>query len=342
MNPIWKALLEQYHGQIADDGAVSFGDLSSELSAARSATVLVPLTHVGLIRATGVDAGDFLHNLMTNDVKHLVPHLAQHNSLCNAKGRMLASFLIWREGSDYLLQLSRDLQPAILKKLGMYILRSKVKLSDAGDDYALMGIAGTGVDAALESLGVDLKPALRTAPFSDGTAIRLDGQRCQIAVRTEAAGQVWQRLAAMARPAGTEVWRWLDISAGIPQITTRTQEEFVPQMANFELIGGVSFHKGCYPGQEIVARTQYLGKLKRRMYLAHLAQDTAAEAGAHLYSADMEDQSCGMVVNSALAPGGGHDLLAVIQMSSADGQDVHVGSLNGPQLEFRALPYALG
>lgn len=341
MNPVWKSLLEPHNARLADDGAVSFGDLSSELSAARSGTVLVPLTHVGLIRASGADAGDFLHNLMTNDVKHLVPHLAQHNSLCSAKGRMLASFLIWREGADYLLQLSRDLHPAILKKLGMYVLRSKVKLSDASGDHALMGVAGNGVDAALQALGVDLKPNLRTAAFAEGTAIRLDEQRIQIAARTESAAGVWQRLAATARPAGTEVWRWLDIRAGIPQITARTQEEFVPQMANFELIGGVSFQKGCYPGQEIVARTQYLGKLKRRMYLAHLAQDAAPEAGTHLYSADMAEQSCGMVVNSAQAPDGGHDLLAVIQMSSADGKDVHVGSLNGPSLEFRALPYAL-
>ena len=236
MNSLWKPILESHDARIADDGAVRFGDLSSDLSAAQSGTILVPLTDFGVIRATGADAGEFLHNLLTNDVKHLVPHLAQYNSLCSAKGRMLASFLIWREDADYLLQLPRGLHPAILKKLGMYILRSKVKLTDASSEYALIGVAGSETDAALQSLGLELKSPLRTAAFADGTAIRLDAQRIEIAVRAEAAGSLWQRLSTTLRPAGTQVWRWLEIRAGIPQITARTQEEFVPQMTNFELI----------------------------------------------------------------------------------------------------------
>jgi len=179
------------------------------------------------------------------------------------------------------------------------------------------------------------------ARFADGSVIRLSDQRYQVVARAEAAASVWQQLAAGARPVGTHVWHWLDIGAGVPRITRRTQEEFVPQMANFELIGGVSFQKGCYPGQEIVARTQYLGKLKRRMYLAHLSAPVAPQPGDHLYSPDLPEQSCGMVVNAAPAPGGGHDLLAVIQMTSADGGEVHLGAADGPRLQFKPLPYAL-
>lgn len=342
MNPDWKAFLERQGARFSDDGTADFGATADELEAARSATVLVPLSHLSLIRASGEEAASFLHNLLTNDARHLRPGQVQHNSLCSAKGRMMANFLVWREGSDYLLLLSRDLHPAILKKLSMYVLRSKVKLSDAGTDYVLLGIAGVGAEAALAALGVELAQPMSSAGFAAGTALRLDATRYLLALRPDASATTWQQLAAAARPAGTSVWRWLDIRAGVPRISTAVQEEFVPQMANFELIGGVSFQKGCYPGQEIVARTQYLGKLKRRMYLAHLGPDAAPAAGTALYSPDLADQSCGTVVDAAPSPDGGHDLLAVVQMASAEAGDVRLGSASGPRLEFRPLPYALG
>ena len=112
-------------------------------------------------------------------------------------------------------------------------------------------------------------------------------------------------------------------------------------MANFELIGGVNFKKGCYPGQEIVARMQYLGKLKRRMYLAHIDSGTAPQPGDELFSADMEGQASGMIANAAPAPGGGYDALAVIQTSSRESQTVHWKSLQGEALQFLPLPYPL-
>jgi tRNA-modifying protein YgfZ len=342
MNPSWQAALEQTGARIGADGSVGFGDPAEELILAQSCTVVVPLTHVGLIRAGGPDVPEFLHNLLTNSARHLRPDQAQLNSLCSAKGRMLASFLVWREGADYLLQLSRDIHGQILKKLGMYVLRSRVKLSDASGDYALIGINGAEARATVQALGVDPQAAMTTAALADGVVIRLAESRYQIALKAEAAAGLWQRLSSTALGAGTHVWRWLEIAAGVPQITGRTQEEFVPQMANFELIGGVSFQKGCYPGQEIIARTQYLGKLKRRMYLAHLGAETVPEPGAQLYAADLPEQSCGTVVNAAPAPGGGHDLLAVIQMTSATGDNVRLGSVDGPRLQFRPLPYALG
>ena len=135
------------------------------------------------------------------------------------------------------------------------------------------------------------------------------------------------------------VWDWLEIRAGIPVITAATQEAFVPQMVNLELLGGVSFQKGCYPGQEIVARSQYLGKLKRRMYLAHTDRDVAPGAGTQLYSRDLDGQPSGMVVSAAPAPGGGFDLLAVIQTTSADVHPIHLGTPDGPVLALEPLPY---
>ena len=115
----------------------------------------------------------------------------------------------------------------------------------------------------------------------------------------------------------------------------------MPQMANLGLIGAVNFKKGCYPGQEIVARMQYLGKTKRRMYLAQVHAETIPQAGAELFSMEMEGQACGMVVNAQTSPDGGFDMLAVVQIASHDAFPVHLGALTGPRLQFHALPYTL-
>jgi folate-binding protein YgfZ len=153
--------------------------------------------------------------------------------------------------------------------------------------------------------------------------------------------ELWKKLNSGARPAGSPCWDWLDIRAGIPCILPQTQEAFVPQMANLDLIGAVNFKKGCYPGQEIVARMQYLGKAKRRMYLAHVDTDATPQPGAELFSMEMEGQACGLVANAAAAPGGGYDLLAVVQIASHDTYPVHLGALTGARLNFQPLPYAL-
>ena len=342
MNTTWQSFLESRGARIEANEAVHFGDPRAELSAAESGTVAVPLDHFGLIRCTGEDAAPFLHNLFSNDVQQLGLGDAARNSFCSPKGRMLADFLIWRDGHDYLLQLSADIQPAMLKKLGMYLLRSKAKLSDANDELVLVGISGSTAEDAIRALGADVpRQPLGLSRFEQGCVIRLDDRRFELALRSEAAAQVWERLVAAARPVGTPVWRWLDIAAGIPHITAATQEEFVPQMANFELIGGVSFGKGCYPGQEVVARMKYLGKIKRRTYLARLADGACPRAGTDLYSPDLPDQSCGKVIDAAPSPSGGCELLASMHMSSAEAGDVRIGAVDGPRLEFRPLPYPL-
>ena len=341
MNPNWQNFLASRGARLEADETSDFGDALAELQSAANDTVLAPLTQSGLIRAAGEEAAGFLHNLFSNDVQHLGRDRAERCGFCSPKGRLLADFLIWREDHDYLLQLSADLQPAILKKLGMYILRSKVKLFDAGGDIVLLGIAGAGTAAAVKALGADMPAApFDVARFDRGAAIRLDERRCQLAVRADAAPQVWEALASRARPVGTPAWRWLEIEAGIPHITLPTQEEFVPQMANLDLIGGVSFTKGCYPGQEVVARTKYLGKVKRRTYRAHI-DGGCPLPGTDLFSPELPDQSCGKVIQAAPSPSGGCEILASMLMSSAEGGDVHLGSADGLRLEFRSLPYAL-
>jgi folate-binding protein YgfZ len=286
----------------------------------------VPLTDQGLIRASGEDAAGFLHNLLTNDINHLALGEARYAGLCTPKGRMIASFLVWREGDDYLLQLSTDILPGILKKLSMYVLRSKVKLTDVSGERTLYGV-----------LGGTLGPAepMTTAPFGGGTAVRLDAGRCLLALPQG-------RTPADLSPAGRiEDWHLAEIRAGIPRIVATTQEAFVPQMINYEIpaVGGVSFQKGCYPGQEIVARTQYLGKVKRRMYRAKLTETAAP--GTNVFSPEAEDQHCGAVVLTAPAPEGGFECLLVVQSSGAEAGEVHVGAPTGPRAELLPLPYAV-
>jgi folate-binding protein YgfZ len=342
MNQTWQSLLDAAGARIEGDAVAHFGNAAGELAATEAGTVVVPLTHFGLIRASGEEAAPFLHSLLSNDMQHLSRGRATRAGLCSPKGRMLADFLVWREERDFLLQLSADIHAALLKKLRMYVLRSKVSLADAANELALLGLAGPGAEAALKALGLEVpEDAMALSRFSAGCAIRLDGRRFQLALRTDALAQAWEKLRAHARPAGTPVWRWLDIAAGIPRITAATQEEFVPQMANFELIGGVSFAKGCYPGQEVVARTKYLGKVKRRTYRAHLADGLCPAAGTDLYSPELADQSCGKVIDAVPSPGGGCELLASLQMASAEAGEVHVGSSGGPRLTFRPLPYAI-
>lgn len=340
MNPDWQNFLQQQGALLRDDVVQHFGDAPGELAAAQNGTVLCDLGQFGILKVSGEDAQSFLQNLFSSDVKAVTPGQAQLSSFNTAKGRMLATFLIWKTGDDYFLHLPRGLCAPIQKKLSMYVLRTKVKIADASNEIVCLGMAGNEarplVDECFTSAPQDI---MAVAQHSHGSVIRLGDNRFQINTTPQHASALWKCLSHGALPAASNCWDWLNIRAGIPVVLPATQEQFVPQMANLELIGGVNFKKGCYPGQEIVARMQYLGKSKRRMYLAHIAG--AAKAGDGLFSAEIEGQTCGMVANAAPAPDGGSDLLAVLQISSHDAQSVHHGSLQGETLQFLPLPYAI-
>lgn len=324
---------------LAPDGE-SFGDLPGELAAARDGSVLVPLTDYAAIRASGEDAAEFLHNLLSNDIKNLPADGLRFAGLCSPKGRLLATFHIWHDGPDLLLALSADIQPAILKKLSMYVLRSKVKLTDA--NLALLGMAGpNAADVAREAFGT-VPEATHVATVPGGQIAGLGGQRYLIALDPAAAVAAWPRLAAKARPAGAAAWRWTEIAAGQPRVVAATQEAFVPQMVNMEVpaVGGVSFSKGCYPGQEIVARTQYLGKIKRRMYRASV--DTALPPGTDVFTPESGEQHCGALVTVAPSPDGRYECLVVVQSSGAEAGEIFAGGPGvPPRLTLGTLPYTI-
>ncbi len=342
MNPEWQTLLQQSGAQMGqgDQGVQDFGDPAREILAARDATVVAPLTHLGLIRVAGADAVEYLHNLTSNDVKKLPADKAEHNSLNSAKGRMVASLLTWRDDGGLMALISRDLQGPVQKKLAMYILRSKVKLTDATDEMPLLGLSGAQAPALLEAIGASLPQGdLDLTRFAGGSVIRLSAQRFLLVLTAAATPGIWQTLSTKAQVVGSLAWRWLDIQAGLPRISLPTQEHFVPQMVNFDALGGLSFTKGCYPGQEVVARTRYLGKIKRRMFLAHA--DTCPAPGSAIYAPSTAEQSCGNVVDATPSPEGGFDLLAVIQIPCVEAGPVHLGALDGPSLQIRPLPYGL-
>jgi tRNA-modifying protein YgfZ len=335
MNPHWRSFLESAEATFAGDSSdvLNFGDAPGELLSASRQTVLVPLTHLALIEATGEDAKTFLHSQFTNDINHLAQGQAEHAGWCTAKGRMQASFIAWHEGDAYRLMLAADLLEATQKRLQMFVLRAKVKLT-AQNDQILLGIAGPQAAEALADAGLTAPGEAMRCTTGDGvTVIYLDAQRYVLAATEGAAPGLWQKLSVKARPAGVPVWRWLDVQAAFPLVTLATKEEFVPQMADFEKIGGVSFHKGCYPGQEIVARTQYLGKVKRHLY--RLSGDTALQAGDELYSPDNLEQASGKIMSAAPSPTGGYVALAVVQSNFAE--NLRLASREGPVVTAAAV-----
>ncbi|NJD35038.1 MAG: folate-binding protein YgfZ [Betaproteobacteria bacterium] len=327
---------------LAADGS-RFDGTSEELLAARDHAVAAPLTDMGLIRVSGVDSTTFLHNLVTNDINGITPADARFAGLCTAKGRLLALLLIWRDGDDFLLMLPREILSPILKKLSMYVLRSKVKLSDATAERALIGYSTAGAVSPAPTLGdaAAKLPRFGVAATEEGLAIRLDDTRWLLALDPAAAVSRWPKLLAAAKPVGLVAWQWLEIAAGQPRVLAATQEAFVPQMLNMELpaVAGVSFSKGCYPGQEIVARTQYLGKVKRRTYRARLG--AAPSPGTHVYAPETGDQHCGAIVSAAPSPAGGFECLGCVQSVAVEAGEVHVGSVSGERLEFLPLPYEI-
>jgi folate-binding protein YgfZ len=312
-----------------------------DLSAARSGSIVASLDHLAVLQFGGEDAEAFLQGQLTCDVKKVGPRSSTYGAYCSPKGRMLASFLLWREEAGFSMALSRDIAAAVQKTISRFVLRAKVKIWDASGSLTLVGAAGPKAESALR--GVFPEPPGMPHEVSSrsgaGTLIRLQDGRFVLASALATASELRQRLGSTLQVTDARAWRWLDIRNGLPWVTAATQDRLVPQMANFELIGGVSFDKGCYAGQEVVARTQHLGKVKRRMFLANVA--TPAAAGDDLCSEDLGDQASGMVVNVEASPDGGYDMLAVVQSSSRESSPVHLKSLDGPALRFLPLPYTI-
>ena len=344
MHNEWHNFLTQQHASLDDNLVHDFGDAVGERTAAETGTVIADLSHQGLIRARGSDTLTFLQGQFTNDVQQVTAEQSQLTAYCSPKGRMLASMRLFRRGEHYCLTLPRPLLESTLKRLRMFVLRSDVTLEDASEALARFGIAGPDAEKLLAARLPTLPAGVDdVVQHQEMTVIRIPGPQARFELHgpTERLIKLWQALqSGGATPVGYPAWSWLDIIAGVPNLDTDTTDAFVPQMANLHSLGGISFKKGCYTGQEVVARMHYLGTLKRRMYRAHVDIDTPPAPGEPLYSPGSES-SVGKVVLAQPSPHGGVDLLAVLQISSAEAGPIHVSQPDGPALAFQELPYSV-
>jgi folate-binding protein YgfZ len=286
----------------------------------------------GVIRASGADAASFLQGQLTNDVAGLDNGIACLAGFCSAKGRLQASFVVWRPAADeFLLACPREILAPTLKRLSMFVLRAKCKLSDASDELAVFGVAGPAAAEMLDGAGQWQVRARGTT-----TLIRLpdaaDVQRAWLVVPGSAEADV-----PAAESMSPDTWRWLEVESGIVTIEAATVDRFVPQMVNFELVGGVDFKKGCYPGQEVVARSQYRGTTKRRTLLFDC--DVLPSPGQDVYASGAGGEPAGTVANAAPHPlRGGGSALVEVRLAVA-GDELRLAAADGPLLTRRELPY---
>lgn len=347
MNDAWQSFLSQQGAQSDNEGRIQFEGVSSEINAAGSGDVIADLSHLALIQVSGEDAEAFLLSQLTNDLRLVDKQHSQLSAYCTPKGRMLAIFRIYANDNGYLLQMPTAIADSIVPRLRMYVMRSKVVLEPA-DGLVCIGIAGQQAEKALRTITVDVPQQTNETLVHEGILVtRLPGDQTRFTAiaDTETAQSIWQKLAETRVPVGAAAWSWLEIRAGQPVVLPETAEAFVPQMANLDLVDGINFKKGCYPGQEIVARMQYLGKLKQRMISAHLDVkgniEEAPKPGDSLFAPGFRDQSVGTVVDAQPSPESGYDLLAVAKLAAIDAGELHHDAVDGPTLELTDLPYAL-
>jgi len=345
-------MMTQWHDFLVAQGAVietghgvsiaNFGDPQAELDATAHGNIMADLSHLGLLQLEGADAVSFLQGQVTNDIKQLDGSNSQYTGYCSAKGRLLALFLAFAHQDHIHLQLDGALVEPILKRLKMYVMRSKVVITDVSEQLVRIGLSGAKSGALLQQLfGAIPQHAHQIITLDKITLIRLPGDapRYQLYTHKDNAEALWKTLAGHFTPVGKACWDALEIQAGIPEIVPATQEAFVPQMINLDALGGINFKKGCYTGQEIVARTHYLGKVKRRTQLAHIASTSAVipKPGDVIHTPDSQD-AVGQIVRSAPALGGGFDVLAEIRLESLE-----AGKVQWQQhdLTIQQLPYSL-
>ena len=298
---------------------------------------VAPASRLGVIKVEGADAASFLQGQLTQDFVLLKPGAARLAAFCSAKGRMQASFVGLKRSNDdgsseILLVCSRDVLPATLKRLSMFVMRAKAKLTDATDDFSIFGLAAS----AAKIHGLDIQTPWAATQIGAAVAITLYPAN-------SVPRALWIAPKADAPPGGASLsealWDWSEVQSGIATISAKTVDAFVPQMLNYESVGGVNFKKGCYPGQEVVARSQFRGTLKRRAYIVH--GEAPMAAGDEVYASSDAGQPCGMVAQACASPASGFDAIVSMQVAAAAAGVLTLNSATGAQLELLALPYPL-
>ncbi len=309
-------------------------------------TFTADLPDIGLLGFDGPEAATFMQGQLSSDVLALRPGDAQWSSYNSPKGRMLGTLLLWREGEEsFRAAASADITAALAKRLSMFVLRAKLRVSDLSATGARLGVGGEQAAAAVAAaLGAAPLPG-HAATAGGASIVALPDGRLLICAPEAVVEPVRAALRARAADLPASRWHALGIAAGVARVMLATQDAFIPQSANWDLIGGVNFKKGCYPGQEIVARMQYLGRLKERLQRFTVAAPPPAP-GTSLYGEVFGAQACGTVVEAVARPEGGSDLLAVVQWAALEGAALEgkaltLGAPAGPALTPAPLPYTV-
>lgn len=344
MTANWKAF------QLDSEANSEANSLSEEVP--DQGAMLSDLSDRGLILVHGEDAETFLQNQLSNDIRRATENTHQTSAWCNPKGRIIANFRIFKRGDKYYLSLSKDLVELVLKKLRMYVMMSKVTLEDASDSIAHFGLSGENASELLaEALG-DKNTALPGEPDQVITQqslsiLRVPGTVPRFEIFSNAdeeskgiddAITLWSKLKTLALPVHSNAWLYLDILAGQPLITQASSEAWIPQMVNFIAIEGVDFKKGCYPGQEVVARLNYLGKTKRRMY--HILIDTQNLPAINDALSSNDDKEAGKILNAVINPDRKVEALAVLKIGEAD-KALSLASDSNASVTILELPYSV-
>ncbi len=323
----WNAFLQEY---------------TLDQAATKADCTLTALTSLGLIRVQGEDARDFLQGQLTNDINDVTPVQAQLGAWCNPKGRMLALMLVFQRSDDLYLQLPRERIEPVLKRLRMFVLRSKVTLEDVSEEQPIIALGGSCISGLVEQLP---DTDFGTQQVGEIMVIRFPGEpaRVQVIGNTEAVAEFWKQAITSATPVSSDWWSLQNIHNGIPGIYDATAEAFIPQMINLDLLQGISFTKGCYTGQEVVARMKYLGQLKRRMFLAQFESPGIPRAGDKLFSPQSKSaQGAGRIVDVQPTAKGHWAALVVAEISAVESGDLYLGDADGPKLNIQPPPYGLG
>jgi tRNA-modifying protein YgfZ len=318
----------------------------SAFRAAAESAFVAPLPALTAVRIDGEDARDFLQNQLSSDVYVLSAGNSQWSSYNSPKGRMLASLRLWRApgASDgFGALIASDMAASISKRLSMFVLRAKARISNQSMTHSVIGVGGPrAADVIAATFSISPSPDGASAIVDgDAMVVGIGDGRFIIVTAAARAAALRSDIAKVAVPADESVWRWLSIQAGVPLVTAATSDQFVPQMLNWDALGGVSFQKGCYPGQEIVARMRYLGRLKERLYGFHVATDREPLPGVRLYSSAFGGPTRRPVANAAPAPDGGCGLLAVVQIAAVEAGALTLAMEDGPSLRRVALPYSV-
>lgn len=343
MNLQWQKFLTKHGAVIENNHIISFNNSKNRFQSLEE-TSLCELSSLGVIQVCGEDALPFLHGQFTNDLNNVSTEHCQLSSYCNHKGRMLSIFNIHKKEEDYFIILPRDVLDQTISKLNLYKLRAKVELLDRSDELVLFGIVGPGSRSILKELNL-IAPSYihQSIHINDTTLLRLQSESYRVlCISTPSSAiNLLENIINKVTFSTIDFWNLHDIYSGIPQVTANNIEAFIPQMTNLDLIDGVSFNKGCYPGQEIVARTHYLGKPNRRMYRVIITDENKVEPGMKIFSPEDEKQPVGRIVLAQKITACSSSALVVMRTDKVDNMNLALNSVDGPKVSMESLPYSL-